>query len=250
VNIKHLLFEDLTDTVIESEGGWVYSDHPDDPDQGTYAGVRYVTHCNFMRAENYVPLSAAEFRDCAQEDDPDLRESVYRIYRQYYWDVIRMDTLIHVLTTLKLPLIDNSIPRLLLGMYSCAINLGPNPAIRFFQEAINTIPGADAGEEDGLMGAKTQTGFVNALQEGPKLVEKYEYFWRRYYNELVQGNSEAWSAYTERLQAILPNERDALANQSVSDIATALGIEPPKLKRFRFLKGWHNRVSEALSLGK
>ena len=137
--------------IIEEEGGFVYTDHPKDPDKGTYAGVRYQTFISYMRQDPDnadTPLYPAEFKVAAQNGY--LKDIIIDIYYQEYYQKLNINKLPDVL---KMPI------------FSCGVNTGTRRAGIILQKTINEIlkyrlqieRGAVAHflQVDGIIGSKT-----------------------------------------------------------------------------------------------
>jgi lysozyme family protein len=105
-------FEISLKHVLKHEGGYV--DHPRDPGGATNLGVTIKTLSRWLKR----PASKAEVRALTVE-------KVMPIYRAWYWDEVRADTLPSGVDV---------------SVFDAAVNSGPARAERWLDEA-NTVPG-------------------------------------------------------------------------------------------------------------
>lgn len=110
-------FNDALCIVLRQEGG--YSDHAADPGGKTRYGITEAV----ARRHGYIGDMRAFSQDLAGE-----------IYRSDYWDACRCDDMPWPLS---------------LYVFDCAVNQGPQPAIRMLQRALDTV-------QDGVIGRQTQ----------------------------------------------------------------------------------------------
>ncbi len=142
--------------IINEEGGWVYTNHPVDPDKGTYAGIRHQTFLEYMLDEQYAraeedrqtPLTPAQFKTAAQSGL--LKDLIFDIYYLKYYQKMEIEK---IQSNMRMPLL------------SCGVNMGWRRGAMLLQQTINdigryTILKQD-GEEfifvkvDGFIGSKT-----------------------------------------------------------------------------------------------
>lgn len=203
----------LIDAIIEEEGGWKLTNHKDDTDRATYAGIRFGTWAKeFSPVQNDI-LSLKLFLASTQPDDinhAELRENVISIYI----DIMRSAKVQDMPFVIQQP------------YFSCVVNIGQSSAVRILQNAYMDVRMRgvhDAVLIDGKIGPKTlhavnqivdtllTSVFINAFVER----------WLAYYFELVVDNAEAWRDYANDDQQ-----------------------HPPPTLRATFLRGWYNRANK------
>ena len=182
----------IIDEIIQEEGGWKYTDHPADPDKGTFAGVRYITWANFITKEE--PPTPETFKVlCLDEDGTNqsvLREVIYQIYKEEYYDKMRLG---------ELP------PDLRQMVMSFGVNAGPARAIKELQRTVNKVRGVLELKIDGIIGSKTLTrvnvyfasptgtGFQIELKQLQKahqtFINEYIENWMRHYFSILNSTN-------------------------------------------------------------
>ncbi len=169
---------ELISNMIENdEGGWQYTNHPSDPDKGTYAGIRFKTFKKWIvangvdRAEMYTPQN---FKDDAQGRNRTdaIDEEVIEIYYHKYWLPAHCDD---VGSTLQRP------------VFSCAVNIGPLEAIRTLQRAYNMAVLGPSLFEDGIWGPKTEANMhLSMYVMKPPFMRE----WFRYYIHIIENDHD------------------------------------------------------------
>ena len=213
-------YEIIQRCIEEEEGGWKYTDHPDDPDKGTYAGVRFITHERYRERHGIPRINPDEYKRLAEINHPALQQEIIEVYEDFFWDVMRLD---HV-------------PNYLRAMvFSAGVNRGTENGILYLQKTANDfakqyhnmhdIPYTPI-KEDGIMGAITMGLVNNYLTVNTGLMRKniaikYFYHWQQSYNKLVVDNAKAWKEFAT------PTDKFATK---------------PKYFRATFLEGWFNRA--------
>ena len=114
-------FDACLKVTLKWEGG--YSDHLEDPGGATNKGVTQARY-NEYRRDAGLSKRAVKYL----EDD-----ELQKIYRKYYWDVVRGD---------NLPL------GLDLAVFDFAVNSGPSRSAKYLQRIVGT-------QEDGKIGPET-----------------------------------------------------------------------------------------------
>lgn len=107
--------------IIDEEGGFVYTDHPVDPDRGTYAGIRFNVFKSYIETQRGV-ITPTTFKEMALSGL--LKEYVLNIYYTSYFQQMNL---------LKLP------DRLIMPVFSCGINCGTRKAIKLLQKSCNEM---------------------------------------------------------------------------------------------------------------
>lgn len=165
----------INEMIVNDEGGWVYTDHPADPDQGTYAGVRFKTFKKWLIqngvdiGESYTPQEY--YDDTINDASEALAEEILELYYVKYYLAAKCD---QVAFRLRRP------------MLSCAVNIGPREAIRALQRAFNRV-GYNL-ETDGIFGKYTSS--ANMISGGTTV----NYFldeWMRYYIWIIESDADA-----------------------------------------------------------
>ncbi len=129
--------------IIDEEGGFVYTDHPVDPDKGTYAGIRFIVFKKYMKAQHMTP---AVFREMALAVK--LKKYVPNIYYQEYFQKMNLDAL---------PI------RMVMPVFSCGVNCGTRRAIKILQKSCNEMEDIRTLlKVDGINGRKT-SNFTHRL---------------------------------------------------------------------------------------
>ncbi len=124
--------------IIDEEGGFVYTDHPVDPDRGTYAGIRYITYKRYVNRVNGV-ITPITFKEMAL--DGLLKDIVLNIYNTEYFHMMNLE---------KLP------SRLIMPVFSCGVNCGTRKAIKILQKTANELNEDNLTlKVDGINGTKT-----------------------------------------------------------------------------------------------
>jgi lysozyme family protein len=130
-------FNKIIDEVLRSEGGYV--DHPKDPGGATNMGITFAT----LQRWRGHPITKNDVKNLT-------REEVIRIYKAFYWNVVRAD---------ELP------AGLDYAVFDFAVNSGPDRAVRYLQK----IVGATV---DGKMGPETLRK-VAAYEHQRLLINRY-----------------------------------------------------------------------------
>ncbi len=201
--------------IVEEEGGWVYTDHPIDPDKGTYAGVRYQTFRDYSlsKLHNISPLGAGEFATASIHGL--IKDTIMDIYYEMYYQKLQIDKLVDVL---KMP------------VFSCGVNCGVRRAGMILQRTINETPYANSGgalHDDGIIGPMT----LDALD---KLVYAPIHFSHNYTSDLEMD---------VKLQGLV--NIDKLRNNFVKNwLQRYVNITVDKPEYIEFLAGWFNRANK------
>ena len=124
--------------IIEEEGGFVYTDHPVDPDKGTYAGIRFITYKRYVERAGGV-ITPVTFKEMALNGM--LKTVVPHIYSDEYYQRMNLN---------KLP------TRLIMPVFSCGVNCGTRKAIKILQKTANELNVDNLIlKVDGINGSKT-----------------------------------------------------------------------------------------------
>jgi len=131
-------FDRCLELVLQYEG--TYANDPDDPGGETYKGITRRDHPDWPGWEIIDPRKG-------QDDFPDLLESMAALqslledlYQRTYWLRTKCDQLPDPIDLL---------------VFDTAVNMGPQKACRFLQQAVNKLQGQALLREDGIIGKKT-----------------------------------------------------------------------------------------------
>ena len=189
----------IRNVIEQDEGGWVYTDHPNDPDQGTWAGVRFITYKNFVTRHNasLKNLTPADYKEIALSR-PKERETIIDIYYEEYF---KKCGALYVPDSMKQ------------ALFSHAVLTGVRKAVRSLQRAVNKdnfYPNPKL-IEDGIFGEKTRKQLEKYISEVPEItmsciyLEQYFcHFWMQYLIHVVESNPsylvflEGWFNRVER----------------------------------------------------
>ena len=119
--------------LLRREGGWVYTDDPDDPGGQTYGGCTRSTLNDWRAGFGVAPLSDADFRHLAETGSEDLKRDVRECYADRFirpWAWIASVPLREV-------------------VIDAAVNCGNRNATLFLQEAVGS-------SRDGVVGPNTK----------------------------------------------------------------------------------------------
>lgn len=105
-------FKIINDVIINDEGGWVFTNNPNDPGGMTYGGMTFQVFNSVMRRDYQESMSPEAFKHGGQANTPDLQQRVCQVYYNEF--------------AKHLP---TSEYKDLTAILSCAINLGPAVAI-------------------------------------------------------------------------------------------------------------------------
>ena len=216
----------ILNIIEKEEGGWKYTDHKDDPDQGTFAGVRYVTWKNWLESRDAsLQIKLHDFNFFVNQYDK-RQDIIFLIY----WDLYA--------SPCSLELYD---PRMGKAVLSLAINAGVHTAARLVQRAVNYCQktGIYFGQlaEDGALGPKSQSAIGTCASD--ELLGWYLYHWRSFYATLVYENARSWKDWGEEAMDIAKN-RGKYTNASVANHEA----RKPGYLRATFLNGWLNRIEK------
>lgn len=216
----------ILDVIENEEGGWKYTDHKDDPDQGTFAGVRYITWKQWLGSRD--ASLRVELHDFVAfvNTYSNHQDIIFLIY----WDLYARPC--------SLELYD---PKMGKAVLSAAINSGIHTAAKTVQRAVNscTKTGVYFGELklDGNIGPKSQSAIGTCASDD--LLGWYLYYWRQFYAVLVFENAKAWKEWGEKAQE-MATHRGKYTNTAV---ANHEALKPSYL-RATFLNGWLNRIEK------
>lgn len=161
-------FDEAVATVLEHEGWDRYSDHPADPGGATKWGIslRFLRRLGRLGdVDGDGDVDADDIRKLS-------REQAVAIYREYWWDRLRLAELGHQGVATK--------------VFDLAVNMGSAPAVRLLQQALVTA--GEPVEVDGILGSQT-LGAVN--RTNPELLlELLRVQAARYYHALVDQDPD------------------------------------------------------------
>lgn len=124
--------------IIVEEGGWQYTNHPVDPDKGTYAGVRFKTFKAFIEKDRGV-ITPKVFKEMAE--DGLIKDIVFRIYDKEYYGKMKLESLPS---------------RMIMPVFSCGVNCGTRKAVKILQKTANELNNGNISlKVDGFNGIKT-----------------------------------------------------------------------------------------------
>ncbi len=170
--------------IIDEEGGFVYTDHPVDPDQGTYAGIRFNVFEEYMEAQHGI-ITPTVFKEMALAGN--LKPYVLDIYFQGYFQRMHL---------LSLP------TRLILPVFSCGINCGTRKAIKILQKSCNEMEDIRTLlKVDGINGKRTSE-FVHRICTPPEDYKYTEAFAQHVRNNFVKN----WIHYYCKIVAHNPKQ--------------------------------------------
>lgn len=128
--------------IIDEEGGWIYTNHPVDPDRGTYTGIRYKVFRDYYSAHvapEKTIITPMIYKDLAKQGT--IKDIIIDIYYNDYYKPLRVDKIID---TMKMPL------------FSAGVNMGQRRASIILQRSINLFGlGDQSVKVDGYIGPKT-----------------------------------------------------------------------------------------------
>ena len=166
-------FELAIPTILRHEGRFV--DNPSDPGGATNFGVSL----RWLRAQGLLEELEQEEGDLHQTDVQAIKNMTQAeaegFYRVQWWDKYGYGKVDFQGIGTKI--------------FDTAVNLGPVPAHRIVQQAINSF-GRPLLVTDGRMGAQTYSA-INSSPQG-LLLPKMQYFQYAYYNALVYKNSKLY----------------------------------------------------------
>ncbi len=173
----------LINSMIENdEGGWVYTDHPADPDKGTYAGIRFKTFKKWIISKQWEDAEQFTPEDFKKEATADDAEQIFRDFiLQIYYDKYYLPA--------RCNIVGNTLER---PMFSCAVNIGPKEAIRTLQRAYNMAVLGPALIEDGIWGPITEAGMQLSMyvMKPPFMREWFRYYIHILENDWKKGRSD------------------------------------------------------------
>ena len=197
--------------VIAQEGGWKFTNHPNDPGGMTFGGMTYATFKDWAPKLGFGIPDPASFEAAAHEPGIDaskhLQYQIAMVYKAAFWDKMLLDEILW-----------SGWPRVCL--FSAAVNLGLGEAVEIVQHTVGV-------KADGVFGPATKQAIL-ALPSSGIVEQRFKQHWRLKYAELVHDNAEAWVEY-------------AFALGNAENPGAPTPIEP-RYKRFEQLAGWLNRV--------
>ena len=153
--------------LLRREGGWVYTDDPDDAGGPTFGGCTIVTLNEWRQdARSQGPLSRDEFHRLAAAGDPDLKAAVREVYADRFirpWAWVASVPLREV-------------------VIDAAVNCGNRNATLFLQAAVGSA-------RDGVVGPNTKamtTRTLNRPNGLPLAALKFTRARLEHYARLVQ----------------------------------------------------------------
>ena len=163
-------FEKSLEKILKYEGG--FSNHPLDKGGATNQGITLATLQEFFADYDYGDLDGDGDVDVDDVMLLDTPEEAAPIYKKYYWDRMKLDTILSGVDFL---------------MFDFGVNSGPKNAVKILQRALNR-EGFNL-TVDGVLGSAT-VGYVQGRDnyETQGLIDNMLLERRNFYNRLVAIN--------------------------------------------------------------
>lgn len=210
-----MFFNDVFPLILEQEGGWKFTDNKNDAGGKTFGGMTFKTFEGWLAKQDPPQrMTPDTFQAVALAGAGQaykiLQDQIVTAYHDLFWAPLKLD---HVDYTYW--------PQL--AIFSCAINCGVDRTAKALQQIVGT-------KTDGVIGEITLGAMYQfAMKRGAdKPRDAFRNWWRKYYIDLVQSNTEEWVAYALALSGT-PSEKN-------------FPPDKPKYVHARNLEGWLNRV--------
>ncbi len=171
-------FETAFKNTMGHEGG--YANDPDDHGGETYKGISRKFHPQWKGWKEIDQLLASGHAKSYIDNDSFLLTQTKAFYKRWYWDKIKLSTII------SRPLAEE--------LFDTAVNQGRKTAIRYLQEALNLLNNNEKKYKelkvDGIIGQKT-IKTTNAFMWPKILVKCINGFqFMRYYNLATKDKTQ------------------------------------------------------------
>lgn len=217
-------WSDLIEKFInQDEGGWAFTNDPNDPGGLTYGGMTYTAFNEGMK-KYHETVSPEGFREAATlasgtEQNTNLRLRIKQVYFDTYLEPLGL------VDPVGIPAADM--------LLSCAANLGIVPCVMLMQQVCN-LKAANYGRQklkvDGVCGKQTRNewGYYYQVLGIGGLKQLFQTLWQKKYINMVQANASAWMSYVAQLEKQIPPGK--------------LPPGKPRSNRAEYLEGWVNRT--------
>ena len=217
-NMSDFSIETISRMIEDEEGGWVLTDHPDDPDIATYGGMRFITFRSYMRRERGINIKLEDFIRWAKEGNTHFKKNIIEVYYIRFWKTYEIENF-------------GMVADLVL---SAVVNIHYKARVRIIQTALNswgrTRPKLKV---DGALGSKTKRAIRNFRRASTNtefdIVRtnfKIAFIrqWMHEYVKIVRNNARAW-------------QHRAKGGRKLKE---------PRVLHANNLGGWWNRVNKYL----